>query len=162
MEIPRNVLLTHELHHREFGLLIEIFQLSSAIQARAVRIPNAKSLAVNRRARACHPTLDHRLQDADMSANLMASVDHRNTATTGSARRPARSAEKVLNARESPTTEPFASAPRTTSARPSPSADQSATEMSTAPDRSQLATMESARILAMALAVLTLTATFVD
>jgi hypothetical protein len=139
--------------------MIEIFQLSCALRVRAAATRNAKSLAVNRLARVFQPTQDRPCLDVVMSASPMANADLKNTATTGSARKLARSAVRAPSAPESQTTEPSANAQRTTSVHPSPNADLSAMAMSTAPDRSLPATTESARILAMALAAPMPTAT---
>lgn len=114
----------------------------------------------SRPARACQPTPALHSPAADTNASLTRNADRKSIATTGSARRLARSAARALCAPECPITDPSASAPRTSSETRSPSAALNATETLTVPDQSPLAIMEFARIRAMALAELTPTATF--
>lgn len=79
---------------------------------------------------------------------MTASADRKSTATTGSARRLARNAERELRALEYQTTELFVSVQRDTSDRLLVNADQNATETSIARDLDQRVIMEFARILA--------------
>lgn len=104
----------------------------------------------------------HLCQVADMNANPMESVDLKNIAATGNARRLVGSAERARLVLEFPTTVRYASAPRTTSDHRTPNADLNVTVMLIVPDLNQLATTVSARILATTLAVSAQTATCVD
>lgn len=97
-----------------------------------------------------------------MSVTATATAGLRRCAATLSASELVRSAAKVPLARTSSIIVRFANVPRTTSAHPTPNVDQNATATLTVPAHDQLATMEFARIPAMALAVLTPTATCVD
>jgi hypothetical protein len=97
-----------------------------------------------------------------MNVSRMVSVDHRNIATTGSVRKLARNVERELHARPCRTIVPSVNAQRITSDHHSLNVNQSVTEMLTVPDQDQLATMESARTLAMELVEPMLTATSVD
>jgi len=99
---------------------------------------------------------------ADMNASLMANVELKSIATTGSASHPADNAAKELPAHAQSIIVPFASVQRDTLEMLIPSAVQNAMEMSIVPDQDPLASMESARILVMELVEPMPTATCVD
>lgn len=97
-----------------------------------------------------------------MNANPTESVDLKSIAATGNVRRRVGNAVRAHLALEFPITVRSASAPRTTSDLRTANVDLNVMVTLIVPDPNQHATTESARILAITLAVSTQTATCVD